>query len=82
VVEADSVIWIAKRRTDHAAIFPTSAPKIFNAAGLIGLVAAVDLADLVAAALAATASAGVDSVVVDALAVSAAAAASGADDEN
>ena len=41
-------IWTAKRRTDHEAIFRVSVSRIFSAAGQIGLVAAVDLAVVIA----------------------------------
>jgi len=41
-------IWTAKRKTDHEAIFRVSASRIFSAAGLIGLVAAGDLAVVIA----------------------------------
>ena len=80
-------IWIAKRRTDHVAIFPTSAPKIFNAAGLIGLVAAVE--DSAVIALEEVVALGVAALEEVALAVEAAladsevaAAGSGADGNN
>ena len=45
-------IWTARPRIDHAAIFQASAPRIFNAAGLIGLVAAGDLAVMIASVVA------------------------------
>ena len=40
----DPVIWTARPRVDHVVIFQASAPRIFNAAALIALVAAGDLA--------------------------------------
>jgi hypothetical protein len=45
-------IWTAKRKTDHEAIFRVSASRIFSAAGLIGLVAAGDLAVVIASVVA------------------------------
>ena len=68
-------IWTAKRRTDHEAIFRVSASRMLNAAGLIGLVAAGDLA-----------AAAIDSVAVEdsvaAASADSAAAGSGADGNN
>jgi Na+(H+)/acetate symporter ActP len=78
-------IWTEKPRIDHVVIFQASAPRIFNAAALIGLVTAGDLAAAIVSAAAAglaevTASAVEDSVAA-ALADSAAAD-SGADGKN
>jgi hypothetical protein len=42
-------IWTARPRIDHVVIFQASAPRIFNAAGLIDLVAAGDLAAIASA---------------------------------
>jgi hypothetical protein len=84
-------IWTARPRIDHVVIFQASAPRIFNAAGLIGLVAAGDLGAIASAEVEdlaeVTASvvvdpAVVDSVVAAALADSVVAAASGVDDRN
>jgi hypothetical protein len=86
-------IWTARPRIDHVVIFQASAPRISNAAGLIDLVAAGDLAAAIASAEAeVTASAAVEdladsaviasAVAVVALADSAAAAGSGVDGKN
>ena len=56
-------IWTAKRRTDHEAIFRVSASRMLSVAGLIGLVAAGDLA-VVIASVAAVDSAAIVSVAV------------------
>lgn len=71
-------IWTARPRIDHVVIFQASAPRIFNAAALIGLVAVVDLADSAVTAPA------VEDSVAAALADSAAAVAAdlGADGKN
>ena len=45
-------IWIARLRIDHVAIFRASAPRIFNAAALIGLMAAAGLAEAIDSAVA------------------------------
>ena len=45
-------IWTARLRIDRVAIFRASAPRIFNAAALIGPVAAGDLAAAIASAAA------------------------------
>jgi hypothetical protein len=69
-------IWTAKRRTDHEAIFLVSASRIFSAAGLIGLVAAGDLAVVIASVVAADSAA----IVLVAVAVAADLADSAAED--
>jgi len=56
-------IWTAKRKTDHEAIFRVSASRMLSVAGLIGLVAAGDLA-VVIASVAAVDSAAIVSVAV------------------
>ena len=77
-------IWTARLRIDHVVIFQASAPRIFNAAALIGLVAVVDLAVIASVAAedladsAVTAPAVEDSVAA-ALADSAAAVAAGSE---
>jgi hypothetical protein len=58
-------IWTARPRIDHVAIFQANAPRIFNAAGLIGLVAAGDLATIASAG-----AEGLAEVIVSAAAVS------------
>jgi hypothetical protein len=73
-------IWTAKRRTDHEAIFRVSASRIFSAVGLIGLVAAGDLA-VVIASVAAADSAAIVLVAVAADLADLAAAGSEADDD-
>jgi hypothetical protein len=61
-------IWTARPRIDHVVIFQASAPRIFNAAGLIGLVVAGDLAAIASAGVEGlaevTASAAADSAVI------------------
>ena len=89
-------IWTARPRIDHVVIFQASAPRIFNAAGLIGPAAAAgsaaialvaeDLAAAIAsAAVEDSAAAVIASAVEDSVAAALAgsvAAVLGADDEN
>ena len=75
-------IWTARPRIDHVVIFQASAPRIFNAAGLIGLVAAGDLGAIASAEVEGLAEVTASVVVAAALADSVVAAASGVDDRN
>ena len=86
-VEPAPVIWTARLRTGHVAIFQVSASRASKAAAVIALVAVVDSADSVVIASAAV----VDSVVIGwaveedsvvAALADSAAADSGVDDEN
>jgi hypothetical protein len=78
-------IWIARLRIGHVVIFQASAPRIFNAAALIGLVAAGDLAAVIASVAAedladsAVTAPAVEDSVAAALADSAAAVAAGSE---
>ena len=80
------MIWTARPRIDHVVIFQASAPRISNAAALIALVAAGDLAAIVSAAAeglaAATASAVADLVAAALEGLAAAVEASEAGGEN
>src|SRR5262245_59153502 len=88
-------IWTARPRIDHVAIFQVSAPRISNAAALIALVAAGDLAAAIASAAAALADSeviasvaaaasvvAIASAVEDLVAAASAASAAGAADGN